>query len=48
MWFKRQKPYSRTKILEAAGKAQSKGKLKKAIAKYQILLKVDPEDHEVS
>lgn len=46
MWFKRQKPYSRTDILEAAGKAQSKGKLKKAIAKYQILLKVDPEDHE--
>ncbi len=46
MWFKRQKPYSRTEILEAAGKAQSKGRLKKAIAKYQILLKVDPEDHE--
>jgi tetratricopeptide (TPR) repeat protein/Tfp pilus assembly protein PilZ len=47
MWFKRNKPYSRTKILEDAGKAQRKGRLKKAIAKYMILLKVDPEDYEV-
>jgi tetratricopeptide (TPR) repeat protein len=47
MWFKFRKPYSRSEILEAAGKALAKGKRKKGIAWYQKLLKADPEDHVV-
>jgi tetratricopeptide (TPR) repeat protein len=47
MWFKLRKPYSRSEILEAAGKALAKGKRKKGIAWYQKLLKADSEDHVV-
>lgn len=47
MWFKRHKPYSRTEILEAAGKAQAKGKTKKAIAEYMKVLEANPDDHVV-
>jgi tetratricopeptide (TPR) repeat protein len=47
MWFKLSRPYSRSEILEAAGKALVKGKRKKAIAWYQKLLKTDPGDHVV-
>jgi tetratricopeptide (TPR) repeat protein len=47
MWFKRRKPYSRSAIIEAAGKAQAKGQTKKAIAEYLKVLKADPDDHVV-
>ena len=47
MFFKTSKPYSRARILEAAGKAQTKGKTGKAIAEYQKVLKEDPGDFQV-
>jgi tetratricopeptide (TPR) repeat protein len=45
MCFKFRRSYSRSEILEAAGKALARGKHKKAIAWYQKLLKADPADH---
>lgn len=46
-WFKRQESYSRSELLEAAGKAQAKGKTKKAIAGYLKVLEANPDDHIV-
>ncbi len=47
MWFKRNKSYSRSEILDAAGKARARGRRKRAIAEYQKLLKADPGDYVV-
>ncbi len=47
MWFKRNKSYSRSEILDAAGKARAKGRRKRAIAEYQKLLKADSGDYVV-
>ncbi|MFQ5441172.1 MAG: tetratricopeptide repeat protein [Thermodesulfobacteriota bacterium] len=47
MLFKGRKSHSRTEILETAGKAQARGKRRKAIAEYQKILKVDPDDYVV-
>ncbi|MFQ5586357.1 MAG: tetratricopeptide repeat protein [Thermodesulfobacteriota bacterium] len=47
MWFKRSTTYSRSDILDAAGKARARGKRRKAIAEYQKLLKADPGDYVV-
>lgn len=47
MWPKRAKSYSRSESLEAAGKAASRGKVKKAIGEYKKVLEADPGDHVV-
>jgi tetratricopeptide (TPR) repeat protein len=47
MLFKRRKSRTRSEILETAGKAQAKGKRKKAIVEYRKLLKTDPQDYVV-
>ena len=47
MWFKRNKSYSRSEILDAAGKARARGRRKRAIAEYQKLLNADPGDYVV-
>lgn len=47
MFFKGRKSHSRTQILETAGKARARGRRRKAIAEYQKILKVDPDDYVV-
>ncbi|GMR05023.1 MAG: hypothetical protein BMS9Abin23_0947 [Thermodesulfobacteriota bacterium] len=47
MLFRRRRSYTRTEILEAAGKAQARGRTKKAIAHYKKVLKANPGDHVV-
>lgn len=47
MFFKREKPYDRKTCLEAAAKAQERGRLKKAVSHYMRALDADPEDHFV-
>ncbi|MFQ5330369.1 MAG: tetratricopeptide repeat protein [Thermodesulfobacteriota bacterium] len=47
MWIKNDKPFNRTEILDAAGKAMAGGRRKRAIAEYQKLLKVDSKDYVV-
>lgn len=47
LFFRRSKSYSRTEILETAGKAQLKRKTNKAIAGYLSVLKKDPDDYVV-
>lgn len=46
MWFKRKSSYSRASIMEGAGKAAAKGRLKKAIAGYRRVIEVDPNDFD--
>ena len=47
MFFSRVKPYDRKSCLEAAAKAQERGRLKKAVSHYMQALEADPEDHFV-
>ena len=47
MFFSRVKPYDRKSCLEAAAKAQARGRLKKAVSHYKQALEADPEDHFV-
>ncbi|MFZ5468907.1 MAG: tetratricopeptide repeat protein [Myxococcota bacterium] len=47
-WNKKPEPYNRTRILDAAEKARSKGSRKKAIALYQEILAKDPNDAQVN
>ena len=45
--FGRKRTFSRSKLLAAATKAQTKGKYKKAVAFYEELLRTEPDDIEV-
>lgn len=47
MAFWKKKTYSRSERLEAAGNLRTKGKKKKAIAEYRLVLKDHPKDFEV-
>lgn len=47
MFFLRAKPYDRKSCLEAAAKAQERGRLKKAVSHYRQALEADPDDHFV-
>lgn len=47
-FWNRKKPYDRTRILEAAEKARSRGRARKAIAEYRKILAVDPSDAQVN
>lgn len=46
MWFKRKSSYIRAEVMEEAGRAAAKGRLKKAIAGYRRVLEIDPADLE--
>lgn len=45
MFLRREKPYDRESCLEAAAKAQARGRLRKAVDNYMKVLAADPEDH---
>ena len=47
MWFKTEKAYDRSIVLEAADKARAKGKPKKAIVQYRRVLEANPHDHVI-
>src|SRR3972149_4908651 len=47
MIFIRSKSYDREKCLTAARKAEARGRIRKAIASYMLVLEADPEDHLV-
>jgi tetratricopeptide (TPR) repeat protein len=47
MFSSREKHYDRESCLEAAAKAQARGRLRKAVGHYMKALDVDPEDHFV-
>lgn len=47
MIFRREKPYDRKSCLEAAARAQERGRLKKAVSHYKQALEADPDDHAV-
>lgn len=45
MFLRREKPFDRESCLEAAAKAQARGRLRKAVDNYMKVLEADPEDH---
>lgn len=45
MFLRREKPYDRESCLDAAAKAQARGRLRKAVDHYMLVLEADPEDH---
>lgn len=45
MFLRREKPYDRESCLDAAAKAQARGRLSKAVDHYRKVLEADPEDH---
>lgn len=45
MFFRRRNSYNREESLEAARKAQARGRIKKAIAIYMEILKAEPDYH---
>lgn len=47
MFRRRRIPYDRESCLEAAARAQAKGRIKKAVDNYMRVLEADPEDHLV-
>ncbi len=47
-FWNRKQPYDRTRILEAAEKARSRGRSRKAISEYRKILAVDPADAQVN
>ncbi len=47
-FWNREKPYDRTRILDAAEKARSRGRNRKAISEYRKVLAVDPADPHVN
>ncbi len=47
-FWNREKPYDRTRILAAAEKARSRGRIRKAITHYRQILAVDPADAHVN
>ncbi|MFQ5657610.1 MAG: tetratricopeptide repeat protein [Candidatus Methylomirabilales bacterium] len=47
MWFKTEKSYNRSVVLEAADRARAKGKSKKAIVQYRRVLEANPHDHVI-